>query len=73
MKVSVIPFIIDALGTVTKVLAQRLEDLETSGDFPKYDRPGYWEESWRLEGTCCHSDSNGKPSAIVPVKNFQIS
>ena len=29
----------------------------------------YWEESWRLEETCCHSDSSEKPSASAGVKN----
>ena len=42
----------------------------TSGDHPNYwDRPEYWEEFWRLEGTCCHSNSNEKPSANADVKN----
>ena len=39
----------------------------TSGDNPNYsiflDRPDYYEESRRLEETCSHSDSSGKPSA----------
>ena len=30
-----------------------------------WERPEYWEESWRLEKTCCHSNSNEKPSADV--------
>ena len=33
----------------------------------------YWEESWRLEETCCHSDSSGKPLANAVVKNTQRS
>ena len=34
-----------------------------------WERPEHWEESWRLEETCCHSDSNEKPSANADVKN----
>ena len=30
--------------------------------------PEYWEESWRLEKTCCHSNSSEKPSAKTDVK-----
>ena len=26
-------------------------------------QPEYWEESWRLEETCCHSNYSEKPSA----------
>ena len=38
MKVTIIPTVIGALGTVTKGLAQRLEDLknEAGGDCPNY-------------------------------------
>ena len=32
----------------------------------------YWEESWRLEETCCHSNSNEKPSANADVKNSKL-
>ena len=46
-----------------------------SGDHPKlqhfWDRPVYWEESWRLEETCCHSNYCEKPSANAGVKNAQ--
>ena len=31
------------------------------------------EESWRLEETCCHSDSSGKPSVNIVVKYSQKS
>ena len=33
-----------------------------------WDQPEYWEESWRTEKTCCHSNSSEKPSAEVDVK-----
>ena len=34
-----------------------------------WEQPEYWEESWRLEETCCHSDSSEKPSVKADVKN----
>ena len=36
-----------------------------------WDRLEYWEESWRLEESCCHSNSSGKPSANAGLKNSQ--
>ena len=38
-----------------------------------YDRPEYREEFWRLEETCCHSNSSEKPSANACEKNSQRS
>ena len=37
-----------------------------------WNRPKYWEKSWRLEESCCYSDCCQKPSANVGVKNSQI-
>ena len=34
-----------------------------------WERPKYWEESWRLEETCCRSNSSESPSAKTNVKN----
>ena len=34
-----------------------------------WERSEYWEESWRLEETCCHSNSSGRPSTGADVKN----
>ena len=34
-----------------------------------WERPDYWEESWRLEDTCCHSDFSERPSVDADVKN----
>ena len=73
MKVTVIPIMIGALGTVIKGLIQGLDDLEiTRRSKLQYywDRPEYWEESRRLEETC-HSYSNEIPSANTDVKNSQ--
>ena len=79
MKVTIIPIVIGAFGTVTKGLLKRLEDMEVGGrvetiqtttllrTYSSHDSS--WEESWRLEKTCCHSDFSEKPSAKSDVKN----
>ena len=72
MKVTIIPVVLGALCTVTKGSIQGLEDLEISL-LNYWDRPEYWEESWRLEETWCHSNSSEKPSAYTGVKNLQAS
>ena len=36
-----------------------------------WDRPEYWEESWRLEKTCCYSNSSERQSAKTNVKISQ--
>ena len=73
MKVTIIPIVIAAFGTVTKGLLKELEDLEYKWRPSKlqhyWELPEYWEESGRLEETCCHSNSNEKPSAKNDVKN----
>ena len=67
--------LIGALGTVTKGLLKEMEDLEVGDEWrpPKilhyWERPDYWKESWRLEETCCHSDSSEKSSGNADVKN----
>ena len=73
-KVSFIPIIIAALSTVTKGLIKKLEDLQIRGCVETslvnyWDQPEYWEESWWLEETCCHSNSIENPSAFANVKN----
>ena len=45
--------------------------LMTWGDLLSPRQPEYWEESWRLEGTCCHSNSSERPSANAGEKNSQ--
>ena len=75
MKVTIIPIVIGAFGTVTKGLLKGLEDLEVGGQVETIQtqhyrkRPEYWEESWRLEETCCQSISSERPSAYADVKN----
>ena len=34
-----------------------------------WERREYWKESWRLEETCCHSNSSERPSSNADVKN----
>ena len=74
-KVAIIPIVIGAFGTVTKGLFKGLEDLEVGGEWRPskrqhyWERPGYWEGSWRVEETCCHSNSSERPSANTEVKN----
>ena len=36
-----------------------------------WDRPEYWEESWKLKEICCRSVSSERLSAEVGVKNSQ--
>ena len=36
-----------------------------------WERPDYWEESWRLEETCCHPDSSERLSANADMKNHE--
>ena len=75
MQGTIIPIVICAFGTGTKGLLKGLEELEVGG----------WEENiqtttllrtirilrkpWRLEETCCHSDSSEKSPAYADVKN----
>ena len=72
MKVTIIPIVIGAFGTVTKGLLKGLEDLEVGGPFKLqycWEQSEYWEESWKLEETCCLSNSSERPSANTDVKN----
>ena len=43
--------------------------VETIQSTTLFKRPEYWEESWRLEESCCHSNSSERPSANADVKN----
>ena len=50
----------------------RLEDESRPSKLQHYwEWPEYWEDSWRLEETCCHSGSSERPSANADVKNSQ--
>ena len=69
MKVTIIPIVIGAFGTVTKGLIKGLEDLEVEGRVETIIEN--WEESCRFEEICCHSNSSERPSAKTDVKNSQ--
>ena len=66
-----------ALDTVIKGLIQGLGDLEIRGRVETIQttallvRPEYWEESRRLEETCCHLNSSRRPSANTGMENSQ--
>ena len=70
MQVTIIPMVIGAFETVTKGLLKGLEDEWRPSKWQQcWERPEYQEESWRLEETCCLSDSSEKPSANADVKS----
>ena len=75
MKVTIVPIIICALGTITKGLLKGLEDLEVGWRVETIQTTALLRtvrilrrvlETWE---TCCHSDSSKKPSAKADVKN----
>ena len=61
MKVTIIPIVIGAFGPVTKGLLKGWRIWKLAAEWRPskqqqyWKRPGYWEECWRLEETCCHS------------------
>ena len=75
MQVIIIPIVIGAFGTVTKGLLRNWGTWKLSDEWRPskllhyWERLEYWGESWRLEETCCHSNSSERPSANVDVKN----
>ena len=75
MKVTVIPIVISALGTVTKDLGEGLEDLEikirveTTIKIDKHTEKGPGD----LMKTCSHSASSKRPSTDAGVKNSHRS
>ena len=75
MEVKIIPIVIGAFGTFSKGLLKELEDLGIRGRvwpsklLHNWERPEYWEESWRFEATCCLSNFSERPSAKADVKN----
>ena len=66
---TVMPIVIGTLGRVTEGLVKGQE--EEWRQFKQqhcYDEPEYLEESWKLEETCCHSDSSERQSANTGIK-----
>ena len=78
MRVTVIPVVTGVLGTVPKSLERGLEKFEIWGQSRQsklqhcWERPEYWEESWRLEEICCHSDITESPSTNADVRNSKV-
>ena len=74
MKVTVIPVVIGALGTIPKGLVKGLEHLEKKGQVETIMTTTLLRSAKILRRdleTCCHSDSCEKPSANAHVKNSQ--
>ena len=75
MKETIVPIVIGAFGTITKGLLKCLEDLEVGRRVETIQMTELlrtaesWDESWRFEVTCCHSDFSEKPSVYADVKN----
>ena len=75
MKVTIVPIVIGAFGTVTKGLFKGLEVLEVGGRVdPNYNIIENGQNTEKNPGdlrSCCHSGSSEKPSAKTDVKNSQ--
>ena len=77
MKVTIIPVVIGAFGTVTKGLLKGLKELEVGGwgetiqTTPLLRTARILRRSWTLEETCCHSNSSKQPSANTDVKTLK--
>ena len=77
MKVTVIPIVIGAFSTITEGLSNGLDDLEirelmeTIQTTTLLRAARILRRVWRLEETCCHSNSSERPSANADEKNSQ--
>ena len=74
MKVTIIPIVIGAFGTVTKGLLKRMEDLEVGRRVETIQTTALLRTVRilrRVQETCCHSNSSERPSAKTDVKNSQ--
>ena len=72
MKVTTVPIMIGALGTITKGLLKGLEDLDVGGRVETIQMTALLRTARilrRVLETCCHSNSSEKPSANTNVKN----
>ena len=75
MKVTIVPVVNGAFGTITKGLLNGFEDLEVGGQVETIQNDSITEngqkteESWTLEETCNHSNSSKKPSDNTDVRN----
>ena len=73
MKVTMIPIVIGALGTVTKRLIKGLEDLEITGQVETIQITTLLRLARILRRVLetCHSNSSKRPSANAIMKNPQ--
>ena len=71
MKVTIIPIVIGAFGTVTKGLLKGLEDLEVGGRVEIIQTTALLKMARILRRVpeTCHSISSERPSAYADVKN----
>ena len=74
MKVTIVPIVIGALGTVTKGLLKGLEELEVGGQVQTIQTTALLRTARILRRVLetlgdCHSNSSEKPSANTDVKN----
>ena len=72
MKVTIVPIVIVAFGTITKELLKGLEDLEVGGRVETIQTTALLRTARilrRVLETCCHSNSSEKLSANTDVKN----
>ena len=72
MKVTIVPIVTGALGTITKGLLKGLEDLEVVGRVEIIQTTALLRTARilrRVLETCCHSNSSETPSADTDVKN----
>ena len=78
MKVALAPIVIGSFDAAAKGLVQCLENYEISRreviiqTTSLLDWPEYWEELWRLEGICCHSNPSEKLSAKAGLKTLWV-
>ena len=73
-RVTFIPIIIGALGTVTKRLVKGLEDLEIRGQMEIIQTTTLLTTARilrRVMETCCHSNFSERPSAKTDVKKLK--
>ena len=73
MKVTVIPFVVGALGTIPKGLLKELEVLEIRGQVENIQTTALLRLARILRRdleTCSHSNSSEKPSANADVKKL---
>ena len=72
IKVTIIPIVIGAFGTVTKGLLKGLKDLEVGGRMETIQTTALLRMLLRrVQGICCHSNSGERLSAKTDLKNSQ--